>query len=177
MIGDRVARTVCGLWVVEGCDLTDTSNFSWSTTVIDEPEDEENRIAEEFIRLELMTQVGQRLITEAYVTPTGVEFAGQHAGYVEREQYYLPGGQRDLLSFSDPAVPGELIEREESFGPDDMQTFTVCGRMLNLGGTVCWSTIASNPLMAYYVVWDRMQKRTGDHMLLCAVHPGDIPTV
>lgn len=183
MIGDKVTRTVCGLWVVEGADLYDSSNFSWTTSVIDEPGDAENLVAEEFVRQELMAEIGQRRIDGAWVTPTDVWFGPQHDDYVGRERYSLDNGPgmlgvpRDVLELADPAVPDELVEMEASRGPDDMFTYTVCGRMLNLGDKVCWSTIASNPLMAYFVVWQEMRKRTGDHMLLCAVHPGDVPAV
>lgn len=163
--------------MVEGGDPLDTTNFSWSTRVIDEPDDAENAVAEQFVRIELMANVGQRLITDQYVTPNDVWFGPQHDGYVEREQFFLSAGQRDVLSLADPMVPDGMVEYESVIGPDDLLSFTVCGVMLNSRDHVCWPTIASNPLMAYFVVWEQMQQRTGDHMLLCAVHPGDVPSV
>lgn len=170
-MSDVSERTVCGLWLVDLHEY-DLSNFSWHTKVIDDPDsDEDENVAEEFVRQEMMHEIGQSLNGDM-VMPNGVLCGPQHEGHVSRETYF--NGTTDLLSLSHPWVPDNLISRESVIGLEDLRRWTVCGITRYEHTPVVWDCMASNPLMAYQIAWQMVMDDTGQEILLCAVHAGQV---
>lgn len=161
---DLLHRTACGLYVMGDGKPKDWSNFSWVQEIVDMPGDAEEFDAIRLIQTNLMeTSVGIDNKRDDIVMPIDVAFATMHDGIVDRIE-----GRG--LNFSDPEVPGNLIDRDR-----ESQVFTVCGIRLPSWRGVCFRAEADLPLVAYCQAWRWCLESFNEYLLLCAVHDGEQP--